>query len=259
MALSRWTNERLRKLYNYYNKKYWSGKLPQYRVEIADLDADSRDVLGQCSHKEKVIRIDLRKFKWDSAVRETVLHEMAHVSAGFKAGDHDSKFFLQLERLLRKKAPISIEPPENANRWLYSVVPKRFKLCRRALRKGYERFNKRMPKARRAEGVKVIKGAAISEEEDRATIMERFEDAADMGLTWKQTLKAVGDDRGLIDIDGKPMVWARPYIEQGQRIFDRTRRSKLRAKRLREEHLKKLLRQGKITKEQFDEWTQRKW
>jgi hypothetical protein len=140
-------DKRLNQLFQRYNQLYWSGKLPKYRI----VDAPTLRCLGRCDPRRRTIEIDVSKHKSERELRSTLLHEMCHVAAHRKGSrGHDAKFFEQLERLLRKKAPISIADPEAGEARVQSeLVPARFPLLKRKMdriaakqRKPLERFIK---------------------------------------------------------------------------------------------------------------------
>jgi|ERR1700678_2560676 SprT-like family len=91
------------------------------------------EVMGLCEWKRKVITIDVERHKSDREVRSTLLHEMAHAAASIRGSrGHDPKFFAQLEKLLRLRAPIAIDTPEAGGvRILANLVPSRFPLLKR--------------------------------------------------------------------------------------------------------------------------------
>jgi hypothetical protein len=105
---SLWTEQRLVYLFVRYNRRFWRGRLPKVRVCAVALEGS----LGEWDTEEREIRIDVRH-QSDREIRSTMLHEMAHLAANATAGhDHGSKFWAQIERLLRQKAPITIGFPE---------------------------------------------------------------------------------------------------------------------------------------------------
>src|SRR5579864_3548090 len=104
--MSEWTEQRLQRLYARYNCRFWAGRLRAVRVRISDL----ADCYGEWDVEQQQIRIDIeRHANNDREIRSTLLHEMAHVAAG---PWHKSKFWLQIERLLRQRAPITVGFPE---------------------------------------------------------------------------------------------------------------------------------------------------
>jgi hypothetical protein len=64
-------------------------------------------------------------------------------------------------------------------------------------------------------------------------IVQHFEDAAGDGLTWREALRAVGRENGLINVDGVPRNrWARGIIVKGQMAYRRARAQALEQRRL---------------------------
>jgi hypothetical protein len=117
-----WSDERLRKLFDHYNRLYWRGKLSGYRVVLADLSKER--AWGHCEWKKKIIRID----QHCPHLRGTLLREMAHAAS--RSG-HTVPFFAQLERLLKRGAPVKVDASEAGNvTILNDVIPKRFPLLR---------------------------------------------------------------------------------------------------------------------------------
>lgn len=210
--MTRWTATRLQRLFRKYNRRFWKNKLPEYPVII-----DSTiDAMGLIFFKEKRIKLNLREHTTDATVRSTLLHEMAHLAVG-KVG-HNSLFFLQMERLLRQKAPITVGFPENQNRINLDSVPGRFALCRRALARPYARKRRSIEAYVKRRGVRSfdLKPKHIERE---------YEDAASLqDLTWKVVLANLEREYGVLDIDGKVLKWAKPYVEAGHRGFRRGRR-----------------------------------
>jgi predicted SprT family Zn-dependent metalloprotease len=91
--------------------------------------------MGRFDPRTHTIKIDVARHRSDRELRSTLLHEMCHVAAHRKGGrGHDVKFFEQLEQLLRKKAPITIEDPEAGKARVQSeLVPARFPLLKRKM------------------------------------------------------------------------------------------------------------------------------
>jgi hypothetical protein len=104
MKLTRWTDRRLRRLFERYNVKFWAGKLPAVKLVAADYSSDGGE-LGAYFPRALRIVIHAEKCGTDRKVRDTLLHEMCHVAVGRKAG-HGPKFNDELIRLYLKGAPL---------------------------------------------------------------------------------------------------------------------------------------------------------
>ncbi len=107
-----WTQARLQRLFERYDRRYWRGKLSRvYAVEIADLSKNRH--LGICYRKTRKIVLDITAHSKDREIRATLLHEMAHAADKSKSRhDHGDGFLAQIEYLLRKRAPITLQMPE---------------------------------------------------------------------------------------------------------------------------------------------------
>ena len=70
----------VQKLFLRFNKKYFSDRLPNYRVVQSDLYGSA----GVCRRKER--EIHLSDFLRGSALRITLLHEMAHAATNGRHG-----------------------------------------------------------------------------------------------------------------------------------------------------------------------------
>jgi len=213
-----WTEERLRDVFAPYNRKYWRGRLPVYQLVIATMP----DAVGRCESTRKVITIDVEQHKSDREVRSTLLHEMAHAAAFIRGSrGHDLKFFAQLEKLLRLRAPIAIETPEaGSTRILANLVPSRFSLLKRRIDQ---------LEARRAKAVEKfvaehkLSSRVITDDD----ILGEFEEAA-MELTWKQAVIAIGLENGLVDETGRPLTRrSRRLLHNAKRRHARGRRNYL--------------------------------
>ena len=128
---SAWTAERLQGMFERYNRKYWKGQLPVYRLAISVMP----DAVGRCDSTRKVITINVEAHKSDREVRSTLLHEMAHAAASIRGSrGHDPKFFAQVEMLLRRRAAVAIDTPEAGGvRIFANLVPSRFPLLKRRI------------------------------------------------------------------------------------------------------------------------------
>jgi len=217
MRKSQWTDEKLTRLYGYYNRKYWSGRLPAYRVEIADLTKEG--AVGLCNYRHRIVQIDTAKHRSDRVIRSTLLHEMAHVATSRNRG-HGEKFWEQLERLLRKGALVEVGFSEAPDlHVLEGAIPRRFRLCRAAAGKAEKPEQLEIERLLRERPDDEI--ITISDE----MIADSFGEAASQGLTWQQALYAIGQEHGLLDIDGRPKnKWATLIVEKGRRAFRKGRR-----------------------------------
>ena len=213
--MSAWTEKRLQDIFEHYNRKYWQGRLPAYRLVIATMP----DAMGLCESKRKVITIDVERHKSDREVRSTVLHEMAHAAADIRGSrGHDPKFFAQVEKLLHLRAPIAIDIPEAGGvRILANLVPSRFPLFKRKI----DRLEARRSSAIEKRIVERNLQARLITDDD---ILRRFEDAA-MELTWKQAVIAVGLEYGMVDETGRPLT------RRSRRVLDGAKRRHARARR----------------------------
>jgi|HubBroStandDraft_6_1064221.scaffolds.fasta_scaffold204096_2 hypothetical protein len=207
-----WSDERLRKLFDHYNRLYWRGQLSGYRVVLADLSKER--AWGHCEWKKKIIRID----QHSPQLRGTLLHEMAHAAS--RSG-HTVPFFAQLERLLKRGAPVTVEASEAGDVEILSdVVPKRFPLLRAKMQRAEKR---RASQVLRFAREKKLKTYTMTDD----MIARRFANAA-MEMTWKPALVSVGLQHGLTDESGRPLnAWARRVIRAGRRAYRRARRDYL--------------------------------
>src|ERR1700722_3058469 len=71
--MSAWSENRLQDIFAHYNRKYWQGRLPAYRLFVATMP----EAMGLCESRSKLITLDVERHKSDREVRSTVLHEMA--------------------------------------------------------------------------------------------------------------------------------------------------------------------------------------
>lgn len=221
-----WTEERIRSLFLRYNRRYWRGQLPDYRLVIAAMP----DALGLCDAKRKVITIDADQHKSDRELRGTILHEMAHAAAFIRGSrGHDLKFFAQLENLLRLRAPIAIDTPEAGGVRVYAnLVPSRFPLLKRKIDLAETRRSMTLENffAERNLPTRLIT------DED---ILRDFESAA-WEVTWKPALIQIGLENGLIDETGRPVNRrANRLLQSGKRRYARARRDYLEDKKRNED------------------------
>ena len=214
MAMTSWTVARLTRLFEHYRQRFWSGRLPTYAITVAPLE----NAFGRCDHDECCVIIDISRHTSDRGVRSTLLHEMAHVAAGPQSLGHDSAFFAQLARLLRRRAPIGMGSAENENRPFLHVIPKHFVLCRRALRATYAR------RTRAIEGLieqQRREGRPVSEIDAADAAVSDAENVGMEGVPWRGALLAIGREYGLLDIDNKPLPWATEIVRRARQAHAR--------------------------------------
>jgi hypothetical protein len=160
------------------------------------------------------------KHKTDRDLRGTLLHEMAHAASPW-AG-HTVPFFAQMERLIKRGAPVTISFAEAGAAKAYGeLVPKRFRLLRAKMQR---------VEAKRGREVAAWQEAhpkiATEYVEDEHIVM-RFTDAASC-LTWNKALVSVGLENGMTDESGRPLnAWARRVIAKGRAAHGRARRDYL--------------------------------
>ena len=188
-----WTEDRLHRLFERYNRKYWHERLSALKLVIAPLDSAQ----GQWDPKNRVITIDIERHKNDREVRSTLLHEMCHAADPQSEG-HDDKFFAQLEKLLEQGAPIGVGAPEAGGlNILQGVVTSQFPLLKRRMDRAETRRRKPIDDLIRTKHLPAI-------EIDEEDILHEFEEAA-WELTWKQALIVIGRQHGLVYENGQPL------------------------------------------------------
>ena len=101
-----WTQKRLLALYQRYNRRYWNGELPPYKIEIRRC----RRCSGFTLHRSFMIAINVAGHVNDDEVRLTLLHEMVHVAA-LDSPAHSLDFWQEVDRLLGKGAPPELVRP----------------------------------------------------------------------------------------------------------------------------------------------------
>lgn len=222
-----WSQQRLSRLFDRYNQRYWSGRLPWYRFVVGP-DPAHKDALGTCRARQRIIHVDIASHKSDREVRSTLLHEMAH--AATKKRSHGVNFFAQLEKLLGKGAPISVGNPEAGYaRILADIVPARFPLTKRMMDRAEARRRRTLEKLMRSNKIRSLQ---LTEE----MIIGDFADAA-MELPWKKSLLAVGLEYGLVDETGRPVNgWASRIARRGKATHARGRRDHLQYMRAHNQH-----------------------
>ena len=139
---TQWNDERLGRLFKRYNRIYWRGRLPRYRVRAAALDPTVH--CAHCNPSKRIIEIDPSQCASDRVVRSKLLHEMVHAAI---PSNHDLKFCAELERLLRLGAPYIVEAWDCSNvktsrarfragRFsLKELIPRRLPLLRRRMQR----------------------------------------------------------------------------------------------------------------------------
>jgi hypothetical protein len=140
---TQWSDKRLQRLFQRYNRIYWHSHLPRYRVRTASLDCT--ECSAHCIPRKRLIEIDPSQCATDRVVRSKLLHEMVHATI---PSSHDLKFCAQLERLLRLGAPYILEAWDSSNvkisrarfkamgRFsLKELLPRRFTLLRRRMQR----------------------------------------------------------------------------------------------------------------------------
>lgn len=215
-----WTDQRLERLFAHYNRKYWRGQLPGHRVEIQDLQKEQ--YIGLYVRRARRILLDVGQHKSDQRIRSTLLHEMCHAAAGRDSYSHGYHFWLHVERLLRRGAPIRVGEPEAPHlKILAGAIPRKLRLARKAM------VRVEMRRERRIEAYvkKHNLGPAHTVKADE--IVQEFEDAASE-LSWSKALLAIGGMYGLIDVGGKPTSrWAARVLAEAQKVHQRSRREYL--------------------------------
>jgi hypothetical protein len=217
-----WADQRLRNLFDRYNRIYWQGSLSMYRVIISSLASEG--CIGRCNRINRLIEIDPDGHTSDKQLRSTLLHEMCHATS---RGGHSLEFFREVERLLKRRAPVSVYCGEAGRaKILNGIIPKQFPL----LRKKMERIEKQRVRELEAhfkshppDGKQVI---------TNDDIVAEFEDEERVAVTWKQARFAVGLQYGLTDEAGRPVDgWAKRLLERGRRAHAAARRYHLQWKK----------------------------
>jgi hypothetical protein len=220
--MSEWTEQRLQRLYARYNCRFWAGRLPAVRVCISNLAV----CYGEWDVGQWQIKIDIERHESnDREIRATLLHEMAHVAAG---PGHNSKFWLQIERLLRQRAPITVGFPEAGGLQIVkNAVPKRLPQARRLLNKAHQQQQRRLEAQARRSGVQDI---TLTDED----LVREFADTDMAALPWSRALWIVGSRYGLLDVDGRPKDRrSTTIISRGKKVHYKTRRDVLETLRIK--------------------------
>lgn len=208
-----WTADRIKRLFDEYNERFWDGRLPNYRISTQRF---SRAFYGKCNWRRHVIKINTTHIESYEKLRHTLLHEMAHAGnrsrggrgAGHGAG-HGVGFVEQLEMLLRKRAPFRLDASDvRGYLRLVLEIPKRFPLCRKAVRRLQARSSG--------------SGSTIpdSYEELSKAVFKRLRQKLRRGGRWEPALQAVIKEFGLEDMDGWPMsMGTARLVEQMRRLY----------------------------------------
>jgi len=223
----RGSERRLERLFSRYNRLYWNGRLPHYRVVSKGLDGS----YGLCEWRRRIISVDVLAHKSDRELRSTVLHEMSHAAAAMRGSrGHDPKFFSQLEMLLRKGAPLTltINDPEAGNvRLFHNLVPSRFPLLKRKMEHVQDKRNKEIEKWAAVNGAGTCT-CTITDDE----IVQKFGECE--RYPWNLAARLISYEYGLTDECGRPVNgWARNILTRGRKVHTRARRERLAYERLR--------------------------
>lgn len=70
-----------------------------------------------CHTRDKVIVLDVTRYRTSRFLRGVLLHEMCHAAAGPQSRGHDRLFFEEVERLFAMGVPVSV------NLWRYDDEP----------------------------------------------------------------------------------------------------------------------------------------
>ena len=218
-GLTHWTNERLQRLYERYNLRFFDARVRGYTVRVCKLRTAS---LGECHRAKRTIRIDVWKHARDRDVRCTLLHELAHAAVrswDLRNGGHGYAFWKVLEQLLRQHAPISIGCPEANGHFIFSqAIPPEFPLCRRRM----ESVNRR---ARRGSEEKV-RTHSMALLPDVLARIRMYPDRP-----WPAARLILSRFFPLIDLRGKPLnPVAASLLRQAKRAHEEEQRRFLAAK-----------------------------
>ena len=97
------TNKDLRRLYSFYNTKWFDGKLPEITVHFGDIE---KGCLGDTEFigNDPVIITIARNIKtWNRLVRSVLIHEMCHVSLPVRIV-HGPRFEARMRELAARGA-----------------------------------------------------------------------------------------------------------------------------------------------------------
>ena len=136
------TRDRLRRLLERYNRRFWRGKLRGVRIYNSSLMQRKR-LMGAYNPVLREIQIDVKVHISDRQVRSTVLHEMCHAAVAANSDEHGREFWAEVEKLLRQKAPINIGPwGAPSLEALTKTMPRCFPLARRAVARAKARIGR---------------------------------------------------------------------------------------------------------------------
>jgi len=90
-----WVAEGLAGLYAHYNRVYFGGRLPTFRIVAAE--PKTFFITGTYEEESSTIYVYLTDRIWIELLRETLIHEMVHVSIA--SGEHDERFRAELHRV----------------------------------------------------------------------------------------------------------------------------------------------------------------
>lgn len=221
MAKTRWTEDRLAKLFHRYNRLYWRGRLPKYTIRIS-APPKGETYVGLCKRRERLIIIDVMAHRSDREIRSTLLHEMAHAAdTGRGPFHHGYKFWAEIEKLLAQSAPIQIGFPEVPQlEDFHNAIPKRFPRARQKMN--------RVAAIEMSRIVKEHAGAKFIDMTNRQYedfILRWAKDAAMEVASWDIASRVIEKDFGLFDIEMKPQnAYARRLLFRAKRVFLRERR-----------------------------------
>src|SRR5437879_3302796 len=105
------TTTKLKRLFRYYNARYFAGELPDYRIRFGRLPGEwlleeypeemakhgllAGQGRGYCDKRNRILHFDPRRIRGDRLWRIILMHEMAHIRS--RPG-HSGTFFKELCR-----------------------------------------------------------------------------------------------------------------------------------------------------------------
>lgn len=92
------TQQQSQKLFDDYNRRYFSGRLPAYRILLSDQFGNG--LHGLCRKRQREIHLGTRLSGND--LKSVLLHEMAHAAA---PNGHGSQWLAEMSRLAQMGAP----------------------------------------------------------------------------------------------------------------------------------------------------------
>lgn len=149
---------------------------------------------------------------------------MAHAATPRRG--HGLVFFREMERLLRRGAPVVIETGDAGGvRFYGAVVPRRFPLLRAKMEHLEQRRAAPIEKSARHTHVEQITNEQIVKEFGEPEIAE---------LHCKKAEVVVGLEYGLTDDTGRALnPWARRIIAKGKKVHARARRDHLQGEKIK--------------------------